>query len=62
MMQAWFYAEALALQYDAALPYITEGKLGTWVSNKAIQKARESLKIPDDRKAYLLGFKRKMPK
>ena len=62
MMQAWFFAEALALQYDAALPYITEGKLGTWVSNKAIQKARESLKIPDDRKAYLLGFKRKMPK
>ena len=62
MMQAWFFAEALAQQYDAALPYITEAKLSTWVSNKAIQKAKESLKISEDRKTYLSGFKRKMPK
>lgn len=62
MMQAWFFAEALALQYDAALPYITEAKLSTWVSNKAIQKAKESLKIPEERKVFLAGFKRKMPK
>lgn len=62
MMQAWFFAEALALQYEAALPYIAEGRLSTWVNNKAIQKARESLKIPDDRKALLTGYKRKMPK
>ncbi|SFC63712.1 DNA alkylation repair protein [Ruminococcus albus] len=62
MMQAWFFAEALAQQYDAALSYITEAKLSPWVSNKAIQKAKESLKIPEDRKTYLSGFKRKMPK
>lgn len=62
MMQAWFYAEALAQRYDEALPFITEAKLSPWVSNKAIQKAKESLKIPEDRKAYLAGFKRKLPK
>ena len=62
MMQAWFFAEALAQRYDEALPFITEAKLSPWVSNKAIQKAKESLKIPEDRKAYLAGFKRKLPK
>lgn len=61
-MQAWFFAEALALQYDAALPYISEGRLDPWVNNKAVQKARESLKISDDRKELLVGFKRKISK
>lgn len=60
MIQAWYFAEALALQYDHALPYITEGLLDTWVNNKAIQKARESLKIPDDRKELLVGYRRKV--
>lgn len=59
MMQAWYFAEALALQYDHTLPYITEGRLDPWVHNKAIQKARESLKIPEDRKELLGGLRRR---
>ena len=62
MMQAWFFAEALAQRYDEALTFITEAKLTPWVNNKAIQKAKESLKIPKDRKVFLSGFKRKLPK
>ena len=62
MMQAWFFAEALAQRYDEALTFITEAKLTPWVNNKAIQKAKESLKIPEDRKVFLSGFKRKLPK
>ena len=62
MMQAWYFAEALALQYDASLPYIIKGRLDAWVNNKAIQKARESLKIQADRKELLTGFKQKISK
>lgn len=53
MMTAWLFAEALAQQWDAALPFIEEKRLDKWTHNKAIQKAIESYKIPDDRKAYL---------
>lgn len=53
MMVAWFFAEALARQYDAALPYIEERRLDAWVHNKTIQKAIESRQIPEDIKAHL---------
>ncbi|MBQ8578576.1 MAG: DNA alkylation repair protein [Clostridia bacterium] len=53
MMQAWFFAEALAGQPDAALPYLTGRYLPVWVHNKTIQKARESRKIPAETKAFL---------
>ncbi len=62
MMQAWFFAEALALQYEASLPFIVGRRLSPWVHNKAIQKACESLKIPDDRKAVLSAMKLKITK
>ncbi len=58
MMLAWFFATALTKQYDAALPYLSENRLDPWVHNKAIQKARESLQIPQDRKAFLSSLKR----
>ena len=45
MMQAWFFAEALAKQPAAALPYIRQRRLERWVHNKAIQKAIESRRI-----------------
>lgn len=57
MMIAWFFATALAKQYDAALPYIQEHRLEKWTNNKAIQKAVESYRISDEVKGYLRTFK-----
>ena len=57
MMQAWYFATALAKQYDAALPFIRERKLEKWTHNKAIQKAVESYRITDEQKAYLKTLK-----
>lgn len=53
MMIAWYFATALAKQYDSALPYLEDKRLSKWVHNKTIQKAVESYRISDDRKAYL---------
>jgi 3-methyladenine DNA glycosylase AlkD len=57
MMIAWYFATALAKQYDAALPYIQEQRLEKWTHNKAIQKAIESYRISDEAKAYLRTLK-----
>ena len=53
MMIAWFFATALAKQWDATVPYLEQGKLGEWVHKKTVQKARESYRITDEQKAYL---------
>ena len=53
MMQAWYFATALAKQYDKALPCLSEQRLDRWTHNKAIQKAIESYRITPERKAYL---------
>ena len=57
MMVAWYFATALAKQYDAVLPIIRERRLGKWTHNKAIQKAIESYRIHDEQKAYLKTLK-----
>ena len=57
MMQAWYFATALAKQYDAALPYLTERRLEKWTHNKTIQKAIESYRVTDEQKAYLRTLK-----
>ncbi len=57
MMIAWYFATALAKQYDAALPYIRDRRLAPWTHNKAIQKAAESFRVPPERKAELKAFK-----
>lgn len=59
MMVAWFFATALAKQWDAALPYIEQGKLDNWVHNKAIQKAVESRRIKNEDKIYLKTLKKR---
>ena len=59
MMQAWYFATALAKQYDAVLPYLLEHKLSMWVHNKTIQKAVESYRITTEQKEYLKTLKRK---
>ncbi|NLB51510.1 MAG: DNA alkylation repair protein, partial [Syntrophomonadaceae bacterium] len=48
MMIAWYFATALAKQYDAALPFLQEQRLEKWTHNKTIQKAIESYRINDD--------------
>lgn len=53
MMTAWYFATALAKQYEAALPYIEGRKLDVWTHNKAIQKARESRRVSQEHKEYL---------
>ncbi len=58
MMQAWYFATALAKQYEAALPYLENGALEPWTHNKAIQKAVESRRITPQQKAYLRGLRR----
>lgn len=57
MMIAWYFATALAKQYDAVLPYIEQNRLDSWTHNKAIQKAIESYRITDEQKAYLRTLK-----
>lgn len=57
MMIAWYFATALAKQYDAILPYIEERRLDTWTHNKTIQKAVESFRISPEQKAYLKTLK-----
>ena len=53
MMRAWYFATALAKQYDQILPYLEEKKLDTWTHNKIIQKAVESYRITLEQKRYL---------
>lgn len=57
MMIAWYFATALAKQYEQVLPYIEEKKLDDWTHNKTIQKSVESYRITDERKAYLKSLK-----
>ena len=59
MMIAWYFATALAKQYDVILPYIEQKKLDTWTHNKSIQKAVESYRITDEQKEYLKTLKLK---
>lgn len=57
MMRAWYFAEALAKQEAAALPYLErqgdEALLDEWTRRKAIQKAIESRRISDAMKEHL---------
>ena len=53
MMIAWYFATALAKQWDATIYYIEEQKLDKWTHNKAIQKAVESYRITKEQKEYL---------
>ncbi len=59
MMAAWYFATALAKQYDAALPYLQQRRLDEWTHNKTIQKALESYRVPEEHKAYLKTLRRK---
>ena len=57
MMIAWYFATALAKQYESILPFIEEKKLDNWTHNKAIQKSLESRRITEEQKLYLKSLK-----
>lgn len=58
MMQAWYFATALAKQWEATLPVIPA--LPDWVRRKAIQKACESFRVSDEHKSLLKKAKNKI--
>ena len=57
MMIAWYFATALAKQYESILPFIKEKRLDDWTHNKAIQKSVESRRITEEQKRYLRSLK-----
>ena len=57
MMRAWYFATALAKQYDTILPFIEENRLDKWTHNKTIQKAVESYRITAEQKDYLRSLR-----
>ena len=57
MMIAWYFATALAKQWDAVIPYLEQRKLSPWVHRKTIQKAVESYRITDEQKIYLKSLR-----
>ncbi len=57
MMTAWYFATALAKQYDSVLPYLELRKLDDRTHNKTIQKCVESRRISEQQKEYLKSLK-----
>lgn len=58
MMRAWYFATALAKQYNATVPYMENNVLDEWTHNKTIQKSIESFRITEEHKNYLKKLKR----
>ena len=57
MMIAWYFATALAKQWEAVIGYLKDRKLTEWVHRKTIQKAIESNRITEEQKAELRGLR-----
>ena len=57
MMIAWFFATALAKQWEPTVKYLENRSLSAWVHNKTIQKARESFRITAEQKTCLKSLK-----
>ena len=57
MVIAWYFATALAKQWDSTIPYIEQRRLSDWVHRKTIQKAVESYRITKEQKDYLRTLK-----
>lgn len=53
MMIAWYFATALAFQYDSAVKYLEQNRLDKWTHNMTIRKACESFRVQDEQKTYL---------
>lgn len=59
VMIAWYFATALATQYQSTVEFLEQHKLPLWVHNKTIQKAVESFRITETQKTYLKSLRRK---
>ena len=59
MGKAWYFATALAKQYDCALPVLTENRLDVWTHNRTISKACDSFRIKPEVKLFLKSLRRK---
>lgn len=59
MMSAWYFATALAKQYERILPYLEDQRLDVWTHNMAIRKACESRRISPEQKNYLKKLRRR---
>lgn len=57
MMIAWYFATALAKQWDATIPYLEQHRLSDRVHAKTIQKAIESYRITKEQKACLRALR-----
>ena len=58
MVRAWYFATALAKQYDETVKILENNALDKWTHNKTIQKANESYRITKEQKEYLRTLKR----
>lgn len=58
MMVAWYFATALAKQWNTAVRYLEQKKLTPWIHRKTIQKAVESRRISEEKKVYLKGLRK----
>ena len=57
MMVAWYFATALAKQWEATIPYIERNTMEKWTHNKTIQKAVESYRIKPEQKELLKSYR-----
>ena len=57
IMIAWYFATAVAFQYEEILPYITHRRLSPWIHQKTIQKAVESRRLTDSQKQFLKSLR-----
>ena len=58
MLRAWYFATALAKQYDETVKILETNVLDKWTHNKTIQKAIESYRKTKEQKEYLRTLKR----
>ena len=58
MMTAWYFATALAKQYESAVTYLKTDSLDSWTHNKTIQKAIESFRVTDKHKEQLRALRK----
>lgn len=58
MMIAWFYATALAKQWEDTAAFLRKNTLDDFVHNKTIQKACESRRLSAEQKAYVRTLRR----
>ena len=57
MARAWYFATALAKQWEDVLPLLEQRRLDPWTHNKTIQKACESYRVSAEHKTLLRSLR-----